>query len=69
MVWSNLDGSPTNVAAQALLAADKQTAQLKKLLRHNQGRLRFGPLVLQLHVQRCGTLLEVGTEPAQRVSE
>jgi len=60
LIRMNLDQSSERVRPQALLVADRQTAQLKNLLRSNQERLRFESQTIQIQVQRCGTLVEVG---------
>ncbi|MCY3925249.1 MAG: hypothetical protein OXG52_07040 [bacterium] len=60
LIEANLVESSTLALPQALLVANRQTAQLKNLLRSNRVRLRFKSSKLQVRVQRCGTSVEVG---------
>ena len=54
LVRKELGDSVTSVRPQAYLVADKQTAQLKSLLRSKKKRLRFGSSTLHVRVRRCG---------------
>lgn len=60
LIRKHLDESSASVRPQAYLVADKQTAQLKNLLRSSRERLRFGSSKLQLLVRKCGDMVEVG---------
>lgn len=60
LIRGHLDRSAARVSPQAYLVADKQTSQLKNLLRSSKERLRFGSSKLQLVVRRCGDSVVVG---------
>ena len=50
----------SNIWPEACLVADKQTAQLKRLLSSTGAHLRFGQTKLAVQTRKCGATLEVG---------